>query len=170
MDIIQLEERLDTFLAGLGFELVDFQVQTVRRGRTYRIFVDRLDESKVDIKALSDLSKQIRLHLEINNIYDDNTLLEVSSPGMDRLLKRPQHFIRFIGSRVKLHFRAADGVKYSVNGRIMHATNEFVNLSMSKGEAIKAGFTLVDDYKDEDKPVVQLPFSVILLCRLMVEV
>lgn len=170
MDILQLEERLDTFLAGLGFELVDFQVQTARHGRTFRLFVDRLDEGQLDIDLLSNLSKQIRLHLELNNIYDDNTLLEVSSPGLDRLLKRPKHFMRYKGSRVKLQFRATDGIKYAVNGTIMDANNEYVNLAMSKGEAIKSGFVVVNSVQNDKNPVVQLPFNSILLCRLMVEV
>lgn len=170
MDIIQLEERLETFLAGLGFELVDFQVQTVRRGRTYRIFIDRLDEGSVDIVTLSNLSKQIRLQLEVQDSFDDNTSLEVSSPGMDRLIKKPKHFIRFIGKKVKLHFRANDGTKYSVHGKIINATNDFIDLSMTKGEAFRAGFPIIPNCLDGDKPVVKLPFEAVLLCRLSFEV
>lgn len=97
-----LEGILEPTLAGLGFELVDTQVSN--RGRCVRIFMDKPGGITVDDCAA--VSRHLSRLFEVEGIDYDR--LEVSSPGMDRPLRRPADFARFAGRRVDVRMRQAD--------------------------------------------------------------
>ncbi|HEY0665969.1 MAG TPA: ribosome maturation factor RimP [Gallionella sp.] len=95
MDVVKLVE---TTVAGLGYELVDFE----RSGRgLLRVFIDKPEGISVD--DCQTVSNQLtRLFLVENVDYDR---LEVSSPGLDRPLKKEADFVRFVGEKVQLKLR-----------------------------------------------------------------
>ena len=97
-----IEGLLEPTLAGLGFELVDAQVSN--RGRLLRIFMDKPGGITVDDCA--SVSRHLSHLFEVEGIDYDR--LEVSSPGMDRPLRRPADFERFLGHRVDVRMRLAD--------------------------------------------------------------
>jgi ribosome maturation factor RimP len=97
-----LEGILEPTLAGLGFELVDTQVSN--RGRFVRVFMDKPGGITVDDCAA--VSRHLSRLFEVEGIDYDR--LEVSSPGMDRPLRRPADFARFAGHKVDVRMRLAD--------------------------------------------------------------
>jgi ribosome maturation factor RimP len=98
---MDLYELLESTLAGLGYELID--VERSARGRLLRVFIDKPDGVGVDdCVAVSNHLGQL---LAVENI--DYERLEVSSPGLDRPLKKVSDFIRFAGESVKLRLRVA---------------------------------------------------------------
>ena len=98
---MDLYELLDSTLRGLGYELVD--VERISRGRLLRVFIDKPGGISVDDCAA--VSNHLARLFAVENIDYDR--LEVSSPGLDRPLKKPSHFIRFLGESVKLKLRVA---------------------------------------------------------------
>jgi len=86
----------------MGFELVDTQVSN--RGRFVRIFMDKPGGITVDDCAA--VSRHLSRLFEVEGIDYDR--LEVSSPGMDRPLRRPADFARFAGHKVDVRMRLAD--------------------------------------------------------------
>jgi ribosome maturation factor RimP len=101
-----LEGLLEPTLAGMGFELVDMQVSN--RGRFLRIFMDKPGGITVDDCAA--VSRHVSRVLEVEGIDYDR--LEVSSPGLDRPLRKAADFARFAGQKVDVRMRLADA-----NGR-----------------------------------------------------
>jgi ribosome maturation factor RimP len=95
MDVVKLVE---TTVTGLGYELVDFE----RTGRgLLRVFIDKPDGIRVeDCEAVS--NQLTRLFMVENVDYDR---LEVSSPGLDRPLKKEADFVRFAGQKAQLKLR-----------------------------------------------------------------
>lgn len=93
---------LEPTLAGLGYELVDTQVSN--RGRFLRIFIDKPGGITVDDCA--GVSRHLSRVLEVEGIDYDR--LEVSSPGLDRPLRKAGDFSRFAGERVDVRMRLAD--------------------------------------------------------------
>ena len=93
---------VETTLAGMGFELVDAQVSN--HGRLLRIFIDRPGGITVDHCA--DVSRHLSRVFEVEGIDYDR--LEVSSPGLDRPLRKAADFVRFAGQKVEVRMRAPD--------------------------------------------------------------
>jgi ribosome maturation factor RimP len=93
---------LESTLAGLGYELVD--VQASNGGRFLRVFMDKPGGITVDDCAA--VSRHLSRVLEVEGIDYDR--MEVSSPGLDRPLRKQADFERFAGSRVDVKMRTAD--------------------------------------------------------------
>ena len=90
----------------LGFELVDVCLDKENTGRYLRIYIDRPEG--MDLNSCEVFHRAIQPLVEDYD-YD---FLEVSSPGVDRPLKKDRDFERAIGMEVEVHlFRAMDGVK-----------------------------------------------------------
>ena len=90
-----LDALLEQTLASLGYELVDLEVS--RSGGLIRIFIDRVGGVNVDDCAA--VSNHLTRLFAVEEV--DYGRLEVSSPGLDRPLRRPQDFRRFAGERDK---------------------------------------------------------------------
>ncbi len=100
-EVMALEELLESTLSGMGYELVE--VEQVARGTLLRIFVDKPGGISIDDCSL--ISNHLSRLLLVENI--DYERLEVSSPGLDRLLRKEADFIRFKGELVSLKLRVA---------------------------------------------------------------
>ena len=108
---MDIQNILETTLPGLGYELVDYE--RTPQG-TLRVFIDK--EGGITIEDCATVSNHLSRVFTVENIDYKN--LEISSPGLDRPLKKPADFVRFTGSLVKLKTRlSADGQKNFI-GRI----------------------------------------------------
>ncbi len=115
-----------TTVAGLGFELVDFERAG---GGMMRVYIDHPDG--ISVENCADVSNQLTRVLMVENI--DYSRLEVSSPGLDRPLKTLEDFSRFVGVAVKVRLNLAVDARKRFDGVVESVV----------GEAIT--FTLVDD-------------------------
>ncbi len=92
-----VEALLEPILDADGIELVD--VEYVReRNWILRIFIDK--EGGVDLADCQSISEKAGEILDEKDIIQDNYMLEVSSPGLDRVLKKDKDFRRYAGSDV----------------------------------------------------------------------
>lgn len=96
---MDLQALLETTLSGLGYELVD--LERSGRGRLLRIFIDKADGVNIDDCAA--VSHHLSRVLTVENVAYDR--LEVSSPGLDRLLKKETDFVRFAGQKARIKLR-----------------------------------------------------------------
>jgi ribosome maturation factor RimP len=102
-----LYSLLDRSLAQLGYEMVDLEVSN--RGKLIRLFIDKANGVSIDDCVL--VSNQIGNLLAVEHDIDYDRL-EVSSPGLDRVLRKEVDFIRFTGQRVQVKLRVPiDGRK-----------------------------------------------------------
>ena len=97
-------------LAGTEFELVD--VEYVKERDWYlRVFVDKA--GGIDLDDCQKLSEQLSARLDTADIIDGAYILEVSSPGIDRILKKDRDFVREVGKIVDVTLYAPiDGKKF----------------------------------------------------------
>ena len=102
-----LAGRVEPTLRGLGYELVD--AQAGNHGRFLRIFIDKPGGITVDDCA--DVSRHLSRFLAVEGV--DYERLEVSSPGLDRPLRKPEDFARFAGMKADVRMTQAgpDGRK-----------------------------------------------------------
>jgi len=97
-----LEEILQPTLGGMGYELVD--VQQSNGGRLLRIFIDK--PGGVTIDDCAGATRHLQRVFAVEGIDYDR--LEISSPGLDRPLRKASDFARFAGSRVEMRMRTPD--------------------------------------------------------------
>ena len=96
---MQVSELIEQTVAGMGYELVD--VETSPRGRLLRIFIDKPEG--IGVEDCASVSNQLTRLFIVENVDYDR--LEVSSPGLDRVLKKAADFERFAGHEVQIKLR-----------------------------------------------------------------
>ena len=129
-DILQLEEELDEFLDDFGFQVVDLQITGRGANRLFRLFIEHVDQEPVTVGDCGAVAPQVRLLLESRGIYNSNSSLEISSGGLDRVLKRDRDFERYLGHQVKVGFhsgadkRTLTGELSSFNDEVLVITSD----------------------------------------------
>ena len=98
---IDLEALIEKNVSKMGYELVDFEI--INRGELLRIFIDKPGSITIDdCVAVTNQLKHI-FTVEEEIIFDR---LEVSSPGINRAVKKLQDFERFKGEKIKIKTRS----------------------------------------------------------------
>jgi len=87
-------------LEGNGIELVDVEYKKTGKTWVLRVFIDK--NQGVTVYDCQELSREIEDLIEIHELIDDHYVLEVSSPGLDRPLKKDTDFLRNKGKRIQI--------------------------------------------------------------------
>ena len=128
---MDLNNLIDITVTGLGYELVDLELSP--RGRVLRLFIDKVDKpSGIDVEDCALVSNQLSRVLAVENVDYDR--LEVSSPGLDRVLKKPADFERFAGAEVNLKLRLPISGRRNFNGVLHGVQDGKVRLAIDSGE------------------------------------
>ncbi len=125
---MNLEELVQQTVEGMGYELVDFECSP--RARLLRVFIDIARGITVDDCA--EVSGQLQRVFEVENVDYDR--LEVSSPGLDRALKKAADFVRFAGQQAQVKMRVAVDGQRNFSGEILNLENDVVRLRTEGGE------------------------------------
>ena len=120
--ISKVQEEIETRLAGTEPEVEVLLAE--RSGDTIRLFIDH--PSGVDLALCERVTKHLRdLLLEHS--------LEVSSPGPERPLSKPDHFQRFIGRRARVRTREPRDGHKSFTGELVGASDEEITVAADSG-------------------------------------
>ena len=102
-----LEQLFSRTVGGLGYELYDFEISN--HSMTLRVFIDKIHEesnrpgSEITLADCESVSRQLTRVLEVEGV--EYHRLEVSSPGLDRRLKKAADFARFAGHQAEVRLR-----------------------------------------------------------------
>jgi ribosome maturation factor RimP len=119
-----LEELLESTLKGMGYELVE--VEQLAHNKLLRIFVDK--EGGISIDDCVTISNHLSRLFAVENI--DYGRLEVSSPGLDRPLRKEADFIRFTGETIKLKLRIPVQGQRNFVGVLREVNNGIIKLEV----------------------------------------
>ena len=100
----QIAQMLESTVEALGFELWGLEYLSQGRHTLLRLFIDSENGISVDDCAL--VSQQVSSVLDVEDPISGDYTLEVSSPGMDRLLFKLEQFPAYLGETVELRLRA----------------------------------------------------------------
>ena len=127
-EVAAIEARCAKIAADMGYELVDAAVEKEPTGKYLRFYIDRpegisLDDCEAYHKAVRQLADSV-----------DYDFMEVSSPGIDRPLKKDRDFERALGTEVEIKlFKAVDGVKV-ITGTLAGLEDGDIVLDTPEGE------------------------------------
>ncbi|MBD3618461.1 MAG: ribosome maturation factor RimP [Chromatiales bacterium] len=148
-DPLQLEALIRPVVEGLGLELWGLEYRPQKNSALLRVFIDSAEGVSLD--DCSNVSEQLSALFDVEDPIPVAYTLEVSSPGLDRVLFEPEHYQRYIGRRLKLR------LKFPVDGR-RRATGTL--------ESVEAEKIVVD----VDGEPFAVPFDAIDRARLVLEV
>ncbi|HXG52097.1 MAG TPA: ribosome maturation factor RimP [candidate division Zixibacteria bacterium] len=126
-----------------GMEVVDieFRREGRRGGRVLRIYLDRT--GGVNIDELSHVSRRLSDLLDSRDLIDGAYTLEVSSPGVNRPLKKPEHFARYVGKRIRVRAREPIEGRRSFLGILKSVGGERIEV-LQEGKAYTIPFELIE--------------------------
>lgn len=137
---MDLNTLLETTVVGLGYELVDVEMSP--RGRTIRVFIDAPDkENGVDVEDCARVSNQLSRVFEVENVDYDR--LEISSPGLDRVVKKVEDFVRFAGQDIQIKLRIPQGGRRNFQGELLGCNEGKVGLRLEKDD-VELEFTNIE--------------------------
>lgn len=131
-----IEERVETLLVkqinDLGYELYD--VEYAKEGKDYflRIFIDKPEG--IDLNDCEKVSNSINDLLDEADYIKEQYFLEVSSPGIERILRKDKHFDANIGNNIELKLFKLINKKKSIIGILKKYNKDFIILEVDDEE------------------------------------
>jgi ribosome maturation factor RimP len=124
---------LEQTIPGLGYELVDVEISPAK---IVRVFIDKPEG--VTIEDCENVSHHLSKLFLVEEI--EYNRLEISSPGVERPLKKLEDFIRFNGQTVKVKLHELLNEQKVYQGKIMAVEGHIIKLSIEKNEILEIDF------------------------------
>ena len=124
-----LMRLLEPPIEASGYELVDIEFAQAGRGGVLRIFIDRPASDGLGSITVDDcarVSHAVSEVLEIEDPIKGHYTLEVSSPGFDRILRKREHFARFLGERIAAELKVPQGGRRRFVGVLKAMTDDSI--------------------------------------------
>jgi ribosome maturation factor RimP len=126
---VELETVVGRVVGTAGLELVEVTFRREGRGRVLRVTVDR--RGGVDLDAIAETSERLSRRLDAEGFAPGPYTLEVSSPGVERPLRRPEDFVRSVGEKVRLSVGDPAEV---LTGKLAAADEDAVTVATETGD------------------------------------
>lgn len=141
INLKEIEEGIAGLLDQESMELVDMHYLQEHGRWVLRFFVDK--EGGVTVKNCQDVSKRIGAFLDATEAVPHGYALEVSSPGMNRVIKKAKDFSRFSGERARIRVRLPVNGRRKFNGTLKGMDGDFVLIEQD-GEVVRLEFSAID--------------------------
>lgn len=105
MDKEKINAELEELLEHDGFELVDLKFLRQNNKTCVQVFLDKIGDENINLDECGVWSEKIGSYFDVNGAVGEFYILEVSSPGIDRVIKKEKDFIRFAGKKVKVKLK-----------------------------------------------------------------
>jgi len=122
-------------------EVVDVEYRAEHGHMILRVLVDR--EGGVTLDELARVSRELSDLLEVHEVIATPHTLEVSSPGVNRPLRRREHFVRFTGKRIRVRSATAIDGRWNFLGTLVEATDADIALRLEDGVEVRIPFAAV---------------------------
>lgn len=107
----RVEILADELISPKGYEVVDVEFRKEGSRKVLRLFVDRL-ETGITLDEISEITRLVSDRLDEEDFIEEEYILEVSSPGITRVIKKEKDFERFAGRKIDVKlYRAVQGKK-----------------------------------------------------------
>ena len=128
-----VEPLIAPTITAQGVELYDLEYVKEGGNRILRLYIDK--ENGVDLNDCERVSRAAEAVLDAHDPIPDAYVLEVSSPGIERRLKKESHFAQYIGHKINVRLYKAVGGQKSFTGVLTGYENNTITLTDESGEA-----------------------------------
>jgi len=127
----KIQDFIDGFVKEAGLELVELNVISRKNNILIQVLADRT-HGGITVDECSSLNREISEKLEEEDLIPESYLVEVSSPGLDRLLKTRKDFIRVEGKEIHVLLLEAIGGNVEFSGILKTVEDENIILNGKK--------------------------------------
>jgi ribosome maturation factor RimP len=129
---MEAETLVRPVVEGAGLELVDIAFRRESGRRVLSVVVDR--DGGVDLDTIAELAEKVSRRLDVEGFAPGPYALQVSSPGIERSLKRPTEFQRRVGDMVKVKTTAPIEGRTNITGALVSADDDAIVVGTEAGE------------------------------------
>jgi ribosome maturation factor RimP len=156
----KIEKMAEEIAEREGCVLYDLENLGTGKGRILRVYIDK--ETGVGIEDCSNVSKALNLRLDVEDLVPGSMYnLEVSTPGLDRHLKKHWHFEKVVGKKVS--------IQLSKSLSSLGATEDKGLLSMKKFEEVLTAVDAENMYFEMRSNKIKIPFTALEKAKLVFE-
>lgn len=134
MDTNHIAQTIEPSLAAMGYRLVRVVITSGRRP-TLQIMAERSDDRPMTVDDCAQISHSVSALLDVADPIAGAYMLEISSPGIDRPLTRPEDYDRFSGFEARIELTRPIGGRKRFRGRLLGTAAGKVRLATEAGEA-----------------------------------
>lgn len=145
----QLDTLINTTVTGLGYDLWGYECRPQQESALLRVFIDAEDGITVD--DCGKVSNQLSAALDVDDLIPVAYILEVSSPGMDRVLFVPAHFARYLGEQIKVRTRLPVEKRRNFVGKLLEVDDEKISMQVEGNR-----YTIPHDIIDRARLVLDI--------------
>jgi len=121
-------ELIEPGLLAKGIELVDVEFKKEGKNWVLRVFIDK--EGGVTLEDCQKISRLTGDLIEVEEIIEPAYTMEISSPGLNRVLKKEKDFIRFSGKKICVQCHALLNGRKKFNGILKDFKNQSIHLEV----------------------------------------
>lgn len=131
-----LNDIIENTVEGLHYILWGYEYRPQRESALLRIFIEKnsTDNSGISVDDCAIVSRQIGAVLDVENIISVAYILEVSSPGMDRVLFTPEQYQDYLGESLKIRTRTPIDERRNFKGTLIKTTDSVVHIKVDNQE------------------------------------
>ncbi len=125
-----------------GMEMVDVEFRTERGRWILRVFIDK--EGGITVDDCASVSRELGDLIEAEDIIDYPYVLEISSPGLNRPLRKESDFIRSIGKMVRLKMSRPINRRRNFTGRLANVREGVISLLVDENNLVELPLKEID--------------------------
>jgi ribosome maturation factor RimP len=134
IDTSAIARIIEPSLDALGYRVVRIAA-LAQRGTTLQIMVERRDDVGMTVDDCATVSRSVSALLDVADLIAEAYTLEVSSPGIDRPLVRPEDYDRYAGFEARIELNAPHEGRKRFRGRLLGRENGAIRIAAETGEA-----------------------------------
>jgi len=138
----EVSHLAETLLHELALEMVDVEFQPESGRWILRVYMDR--EGGITVDDCTNVSRELGDLIEAENIIDHPYVLEISSPGLNRPLRKERDFIRSIGKMVKLKMLRPVNRRTNFAGRVTDVKEGMISLLVDDNDLVELPLKEID--------------------------
>ncbi len=128
----QIQTMLEPAIEALGFELWGLEYLSRGRHTTLRLYID--GKNGINADDCARVSRQASSILDVEDPITGEYTLEVSSPGLDRLLFHPEHYLQYVGEWIEIRLRVPFDGRRKFKGALKGIEGEDVVIQIEDSE------------------------------------
>lgn len=126
----ELEKIVEPLLGERGMELADVEISRQGGRLLARFFIDRI-EGGITVEDCADVNRELGDLLEVEDVIEESYILEVSSPGLNRRLRKLRDFQKYIGCEVYVRTREKLEDRRRFKGTLLTADEQGITVQVS---------------------------------------